>query len=173
MGGWKESDSEGSQARPDTARQVPSARKAGQESSGLMLCLPGPLGGSNPSALATQATRCDSATPKTLGCVIPVKPERHPSFPPEAALPHLGRGLGRVGGRGVGRVGGRGVRSGSPGDPDRRWGSLFPFFEGEWCLQLSQSVLSNPMVGAFFLLLYYLRFGFSCLITLSWSSLNL
>lgn len=81
MGGWKESDSEGSQARPDTARQVPLARKAGQESSGLMLCLPGPLGGSNPSALATQATRYDSATPETLGCVIPMKPERHPSFP--------------------------------------------------------------------------------------------
>lgn len=74
MGGWKESDSEGSQARPDTASRVPSACKAGQESSGLMLCLPGPLDASNPSALATQATHCDRH-PETLDSVIPVKPE--------------------------------------------------------------------------------------------------
>lgn len=57
----------------------------------------------------------------------------------------------------------------------RLWGSLFPFFGGEWCLQLSNSVLSNLMVGAFSLLLQYLHFvfGFSCFITLSWSSLSL
>ena len=74
MGGWKQSDSEGSQACPDPASRVPSAHKAGQESSGLMLCLPDPLDGSNPSALATQATRCDRH-PETLDCVIPMKLE--------------------------------------------------------------------------------------------------
>ena len=93
-----------------------------------MLCLPGPPGGSNPSAPATQSTRFDTATPETLGCVIPMKPERYPSFLPcegEAALPHLGRGLGRGDwGRWVVAVAALVTLS-------RRWGSLFPFFEGD------------------------------------------